>query len=43
MMEELYWIWLSESLHAGSKKVKDIYNLYKSAKNFYEFGVNEWK
>lgn len=43
MMEDLYWIWLSESLRTGSKKIKEIYNVYKSAKCFYESSVNEWK
>lgn len=43
MDERVYWIWLSEALHPGSRKIKEIYKSYKSAKEFYNMGQMEWR
>lgn len=43
MDERVYWIWLSEALYPGSRKIKEIYKAYKSAKKFYEMGEMEWR
>lgn len=39
----LYWVWLQQVLGYASKKVRTVEKMYKTAKNFYNSGINDWK
>lgn len=41
--ERLYWVWLQQTLKYGNHKVRTVLKIYKTAKNFYEAGLREWR
>ena len=40
---KIYWIFIQQSLGYGSKKVKEILSVFKSAKDFYHAGYKDWE
>ncbi|BED92368.1 MAG: DNA-protecting protein DprA [Candidatus Paraimprobicoccus trichonymphae] len=42
-MNEIYWIWLQQSLNYGNNKIRTVKLLYKNIQDFYNAGEHEWK
>ncbi len=38
-----YWIWIQQALGYGNKKISNIIEHYKGAKDFYNAGLSSWK